>query len=316
MAINLSGIGLFVFSDPGGAKPLLSLVKKIKKSLNFYKIVSDRNYSFFKDFDLEVSNPILTEETEFKETKPDFLFTGTSYTSNIELRYIKEANRLGIKSFAFVDHWTSFNERFILNEETVYPTRILVVDETAKNKAIVAGIPQNILEVFGNPYHQFISEWKPSISKEDFFSQLGLNIIGKKFIIFAPDPLSNVNGEFEYGFDEVSGTQKLCESIKGHKETYVFLLKLHPNQNLDRIHKVVSKHFLILPTDVDTNSLIYFSDLVLGFFSSFLIEANLMHKPVLRFLVDGIKKDPFECMNIGKIVNQATVSQEIKFICK
>jgi hypothetical protein len=62
--------------------------------------------------------------------------------------------------------------------------------------------------------------------------------------------------------------------------------------------------------------LIYFSDLVLGFFSSFLIESKIMHKPVLRFLVEGIKKDPFEGMNIGKIVNHTTVSQEIKFICK
>jgi hypothetical protein len=227
MALNLSGGGLFVFSDPGGAKPLLSLVKSLKNSLNFYKIVSDRNYSFFKDFDLEVSYSILTVETEFKETKPDFLFTGTSYTSNIELRFIKEANRLGVKSFSFVDHWTSFNERFVLNGETVYPAKILVVDETAKNKALESGIPENILEVFGNPYHQFISDWKPSISKDYFFSQLGLNIEGKKFIIYAPDPLSNVNGKFEYGFDELTATKQLCESIKGLNETYVFLLKLH-----------------------------------------------------------------------------------------
>jgi hypothetical protein len=315
MDLNLSGRGLFVFSDPGGAKPILSLAKSLENKLDFCKIVSDRSYSFFKDFNLEVSDSNLTVETEIQLTRPDFLFVGTSYTSNIELRFIQEANRLGIKSFAFVDHWTSFKERFILNDQTVYPNVILVVDETANNKAKEAGIPQEYIEVFGNPYHQFIAQWKPSISKSDFFSQLGFNIGDKKIIIYAPDPLSNINGKFEYGFDEVTATKKLCESIKEFNETYIFFLKLHPNQNLQRIQKAISNHFFILPNDVDTNSLIYYSDLVLGFFSSFLIEAHIMHKPVLRFLMEGVKKDPFESMHFGKIVNHITVSKEIKFTC-
>ena len=44
--INIvKGKGLFIFSDPGGAKPVLSFIynKKIKN----YKIISDRKYNFF-----------------------------------------------------------------------------------------------------------------------------------------------------------------------------------------------------------------------------------------------------------------------------
>ena len=92
-------------------------------------------------------------------------------------------------------------------------------------------------------------------------------------------------------------------------------MKLHPNQNLQRIQEAITNHFFILPYDVDTNSLIYYSDLVLGFFSSFLIEAHIMHKPVLRFLMEGVKKDPFESMHFGIIVNHITVSKVIKFTC-
>jgi len=61
--------------------------------------------------------------------------------------------------------------------------------------------------------------------------------------------------------------------------------------------------------------LIYYSDVIIGFFSNFLIEADLMHTPVLRYLNEGAKKDPFKYMNIGKIVNQNTILQEIKLIC-
>jgi hypothetical protein len=316
MTLNLNGSGLFVFSDPGGAKPLLSLVKMLENQLSSFKVVSDRKYSFFKDFNIDVSEPIHSAQKEIQLTCPDFLFVGTSYTSKIELQFIKEANQLGIKTYAFVDHWTSFKERFILNWESVYPSVILVIDEIAKNKAIDDGIPNESIKVFGNPYHHFLAQWKPTIPKKQFFSQLGLNIEGKKIIVYAPDPLSNVNGKIEYGFDEVIATKMLCESIVGLNETYLFLLKLHPNQKLERIQESIISRFVILPENVDTNSLIYFSDLVLGFFSSFLIEAGIMKKPVLRFLIDGIKKDPLEWMNLGKIVNHNTLSKEIKIICK
>ena len=315
MTLNLRGRGLFVFSDPGGAKPLLALAKSLENSLNFCKIISDRIYPFFKDFNLVVYESTLPARIELQATRPDFLFVGTSYTSDIELNYVKEANRLGIKSFAFVDHWTSMKERFILNGEFVYPTFIIVVDKIAKNKAIEDGIPQDIIEIFPNPYHNYIKDWKPVDTKNDFFLKLGLDIRKKKIITYAPDPLSNINGELEYGFDEISSTLTLCESIKSLNENYLFLLKLHPNQKNDNIQKSISSQIFILPNDVDVNSLIYYSDIIIGFFSNFLIEADLMHTPVLRYLIEGAKKDPFQDMNIGKIVNQKTLVQEIKLIC-
>ena len=46
--------GLFVFSDPGGAKPLMSLIENY--GLVNYKIYSDRIYDFFLDFDVLVHN--------------------------------------------------------------------------------------------------------------------------------------------------------------------------------------------------------------------------------------------------------------------
>lgn len=315
MTLNLRGRGLFVFSDPGGAKPLLALAQSLENSLDFCKIISDRIYPFFKDFNLVVSESALPAKIELQTAQPDFLFVGTSYTSDIELSYVKEANRLGITSFAFVDHWTSLKERFILNGELIYPTVILVVDIIAKNKALEAGIPEDIIEIFPNPYHNYIRNWEPVYTKNDFFLRLGLIIKEKKIITYAPDPLSNINGELEYGFDEISSTLTLSESIKSLNENYLFLLKLHPNQKNNKIQKSISSQIFILPNDVDTNSLIYYSDVIIGFFSNFLIEADLMHTPVLRYLIEGVKKDPFQDMNIGKIVNQNTLVQEIKLIC-
>ena len=52
MINNLKGKGIFVFSDPGGAKPIMALIKLNR--LKNYKVFSDREYSFFKDFNLKV----------------------------------------------------------------------------------------------------------------------------------------------------------------------------------------------------------------------------------------------------------------------
>ena len=83
--------GLFVFSDPGGAKPLLGLITLIKKNLKDFRIVSDRTYSFFKEFNLEVNKPNINDDID--NFNPDFIFTGTSYTSKIELEYLKKSKK-------------------------------------------------------------------------------------------------------------------------------------------------------------------------------------------------------------------------------
>ena len=86
---KLNGKGLFVFSDPGGAKPLLALVTLIKNNLNDYRIISDRKYDFYDEFGLNVHVPNIL--SDFDNFKPDFLFTGTSYTSKLELKYIEKS---------------------------------------------------------------------------------------------------------------------------------------------------------------------------------------------------------------------------------
>ena len=101
--------GLFVFSDPGGAKPLMSLIENY--GLVNYKIYSDRIYDFFLDFDVLVHNIGDSDDIEriIINFNPDYVFTGTSYTSDLELKFVKKANELNIKTYSYIDHYTNFN---------------------------------------------------------------------------------------------------------------------------------------------------------------------------------------------------------------
>jgi len=311
---QLTGKGFFVFSDPGGAKPVLTLAESLKDSLQEFRIVSDRQYNFFNDFLVPVNNAPSNAAAELVVFKPDFLFTGTSYTSSVELEYIKAAKELSIYSFAFVDHWTNIRERFQRNGKEYLPDKILVIDEKAKQLAIGNGIDEDKLIVFGNPYHNFLKNWKPVLTKAELFQKLGLDDLQKKIVLYAPDPLSNVDGINTFGFDEIMATKILVKTIKELGDKFYFLLNPHPNQNVEMLESLGGNEMRILPAGTDVNMIIYYADVVIGFFSSLLIEAGIINRPVIRFFINDRVKDPLAGMNVGEIAYPETLVQKLKAI--
>ncbi len=308
------GKGLFIYSDPGGAKPVLALVESLKEVLTSYKVISDREYDFAKNFEVKLSSTTLSPLQELETYKPDFLFTGTSYTSDIEYKYVEAAQKLGIPSFSFVDHWTSIRERFTSKEIETLPDKILVIDEKAKKIAIEDGLNAEIINVFENPYYQWLKKWKPSVSKQEFFESMGITMPVKKIALYAPDPLSNVDGFSKFGFDECSASEILMDTVVELKGKFNFICNLHPNQKPEILLPIISKEMFIVPKGSDINTLIYYSDVVIGFFSNFLIEATIMRKPVIRFFPKEISNDPFGHLTIGKIVYPETVIKELNLL--
>lgn len=299
----LKGNGLFVFSDPGGAKPILALVRSLAKQEKRYKIISDRDYSFYKEFGLEVQKPSASIGQDVQDPVPDFIFTGTSYTSKIELAYIKEGAARGIPTYAFVDHWTNIRERFDNKGTEVLPKKICVIDQRAKVIALKQGIEEDRILVTGNPFQDYLRSWHPVTNKKEFFEKQGIDIKNKKIIVFAPDPLSNVDGKIKFGFDEVQVVTEMNELIDDILEKYIFIFKPHPNQDMARLNKEFLDKIIVADQAIENNSLIYHSDFIVGFFSSYLIEADIMKKKVLRYLPEHFINDPFKDSAIGTIVN-------------
>ncbi len=302
--------GFFVFSDPAGAKACLALVKSLHNKEIL--IISDRKYSFYSEFNLEVH--LSTEKSTnewFDFFKPDFVFTGTSMPQNslielsekIELEFLRESKSRTIKTYSFIDHWTNMSERFKYIEEYIYPDELWLIDNFAKKKAIEVGIDENIIEVSGNPYYNYLKEWKSNMSKDDLFNKIGLRK-NEKFILFAPEPISSFNLEEKYGFNELSGLIHLNKSLIELKLGDIkIIIKAHPNQD----HKIFTSYITkqknnIYLKDSNINNLIYYSECVVGYFSNSLIEANVMKKKILRVLIDLKDKD-FDVLknkNIGK----------------
>ena len=106
----LKGKIIFVFSDPGGAKPLLSLAEENWN--NELLVISDRDYPFYKDFRSVVKIIDQDIDSVINFFQPTLIFTGTSYTSDIEKKFIISSIERNIKCLSFVDHWTNVVQRF------------------------------------------------------------------------------------------------------------------------------------------------------------------------------------------------------------
>lgn len=303
----INGRGIFIFSDPGGAKPILSLIHLLK--LTNCKIISDRVYGFYNDFNIDVDTYEAGDEIKiFSKYKPQFIFTGTSYTSKIELKFIFEARLRNIKTFSFIDHYTSFSERFLLSNKYVLPETIFVTDEKSKKIAQSSSVLKKLkVNVLGNYYHKYLKNWHPTIEKKFFFSEFNY-MLEKKIILFAPDPLSNlINKDFEFNENDVlKDVIKSFNKLGLNESNYFFIVKVHPNQKKEfilKLFKKVSKKNYFFTTSMDTKHLIYYSDIIIGMFSSLLIEATYFKKNIIRHLPKAYLKDPLENQKIGEVTN-------------
>jgi len=300
---------LIVFSDPGGAKPCLSLAKKWLESDELL-VCSDRRYAFFETFGVPVRDcrgedaPAILDEF-----RPDFLFTGTSYTSRIEMDFVREAAKRGIASASFVDHYTGFDVRFESGEGRILPDEIHVLDEKAASLAYEAGLPEGRIRITGNPYHEFLKKWQSQLTKEEAFQKLGIPVSDAKTILFAPDPLSNAGGTEKFGTDEVAILALLVEVLGETSKPIQLLIKGHPNQSMDflktglkNLPKNVAVHLVPSEKDALLNNLIQHADLVVGIFSSLLIEAELLGAKTLRILCGITIPDPLAGQSAGAVL--------------
>ena len=113
----------------------------------------------------------------------------------------------------------------------------------------------------------------------------------KKIILYAPDPLTNVGGVDKYGFDEVTGLQFLINAFENYDKVtdFIILLKPHPNQNLHVFNSFLAARKLIigeievqlLSVSISNNLLIYYSEVIVSFFSNILSEAILIGKKTI-----------------------------------
>lgn len=302
---------LVVFSDPGGAKPCLSLAQKWRVADDVL-VCSDRQYAFFETFGIPVRAARDSDAPSIlDEFRPHAIYTGTSYTSCIEIAFVCAALNRRIHSASFVDHYTGFATRFGSGASRILPDEIHVVDERARAAAAEAGLPLEIIRITGNPYHDFLRGWRSPLNKAQVFERLGIHPTEAKTILFAPDPLSNAGGVDAFGTDEVATSRLLLRCLREAAQPFQVLVKAHPNQSLDYllsglddVPPNVNLHVVRPESDAFLNDLIQHVDLVAGMISNLLSEAEAMGKATLRIEI-GFRDAIIHCDRRRGVVSHA-----------
>jgi hypothetical protein len=280
---------LLAFSDPAGAKQVLSYAAKYRDLFKSVVAVSDRTHSFYQDFDFSVEDfKIKTSQEWLSSTQADVLVTGTSVPLNLEISLIAEAAKLGVVSMSFIDHWTNMAKRFRAINTLILPSWICVIDDRARQIAIDDGIPAEKILVTGNPYYEFIASWKPKIDRDGFLKSIRLPR-DACYVLFAPEPLTTFGLEKKYGFTELDGIKMIYEVMRPILGKQVFIIiKGHPNQRHEVFTDFISRQgdsHLKYFQGLDINTCTYYAECVFGFFSNSLIEAKIMERLVMRPLM-------------------------------
>jgi CDP-glycerol glycerophosphotransferase (TagB/SpsB family) len=104
-------------------------------------------------------------------------------------------------------------------------------------------------------------------------------------ILFAPDPLSIRDGKQKAGFTEAEALEQLAHATKNLKADVQLVVKCHPLQPLDVFSGVIQRSpvKIHLLAEADPLELLHASDVVIGFYSNMLLEAEAIGKKVIRF---------------------------------
>ena len=301
------GKGLFVFSDPAGANSILAIIDFLKKNNKIHGI----DFLIFTNkigvFDKEYNEIVETIEFNdefvnriYNDFNPDYLF---SATSNNDFELLWRRNLIGkIKIYSFIDHWTNYIERFSFAGDIIFGDYILVIDKVAKEEAVSAGIPKNIIRILENPYYHKVRKFKPTQSKNLFFKKHGLSI-NKLTILFISDNLSVTypkNGNTWLGYDEYTVLSDLLacfENINARlNSNFQLVIKIHPKAKKDKFDFILKKvNFenldIISIRDCDPLLINYYSDYVIGMHSNMILESFILRKKILRVQTGQLFED-------------------------
>lgn len=226
----------------------------------------------------------ISDATQQLETlKPDALFFGTGWQEKVERPYVTYCKKHAIPTVAFLDHWSSYRERF------GYPYEewgkncgnfTAVHDEKAFELATVLKLPRPI--ALPNLYLKKLVE----DAKEK-------KITPTQNLLFLSEPTDAVakqmHGDENYwGFTQYTALEDILKHFERF-ECAGLTIRLHPSETSSGFKKILKKypHIRVQINDARTFDLTHqllSAKIILGFDTMALHTAALMGKSVISYL--------------------------------
>lgn len=293
---------LTVCNDAGGAEVVSSFVRKNRNKYRFFCVVRGPAVLIFQRKSLrnvmmefgEADNPALIFE---KTGGVALLLTGTSWSTDLELKFINEAKQRNIKTAAYLDHWVNYRERFgypAPGWKKKLPNEIWVGDKYAL-AAAKKTFPVAVKFTPNEFFNDIKKEWRG-------YKNVKPNETVILFVSEPMDAMRNKGRSAEEGVILEEVMNLLIKTFPGAR----LLIRLHPSEPPEKHQELVVKYGQNLKIEVHSSKENMLADLaqvaaVIGMKSMFLVVAALCGKKTSSFLPGGNQNCPLPEKKIVKI---------------
>ncbi|MBU0660589.1 DUF354 domain-containing protein [Patescibacteria group bacterium] len=277
---------LFVAQNPGGFNAIFPLIQSVSLSQRHvvFALFAEEACLFAGKHKVEYvdasEDSLVVVHDFFEQHDINVVVTGTSMGMSLEKYCIQEANMRGIHSVSIVDFWSNYAMRFSTPKTTdlkYLSNSVCAVDIEMKMEMIAEGIPEDIIQVTGNP----------------FFDGFGDRVIENKeeeYILFVSQPFSEVFHAKDESitapvFDEVQVLKDIIEVCTELNVIVPIHVGLHPRaKDKEKFREVIESSTIdIQIIDTPTQESLYQAKFVIGMNSMILFQAALMGIPVISY---------------------------------
>lgn len=266
-----------VSHDAGGAEILSSFALNYKNEVSY--VLDGPAIQIFN----RKLGEIEIQDLENAISNADWVLTGTSWASIIELNAIDIARKYNKKVISYLDHWGNYNERFQRDNKSILPDEIWVGDQYAFELANNLFFGLKIVEQI-NPY---IVDIKNSLSQ---FECVNVD----QQILYVCEPirehaLLKFGNERHWGYTEEDALRWFLNN--SHKEFNYKTIKIrpHPSEKPDKYNWAIEEYENVIEISKNTTLLedIAGSFMVVGCESMAMVVGLIAGKRVLCSIPPG-----------------------------
>lgn len=191
------------------------------------------------------------------------------------------------------------------------PDKLLLFGESTKKILLKNNYPSKNLEVFGNPSFFNLTEKNLILSKKSFYTKFKIDI-NQKVILHTTILLQGKNswGKLDY---DVQIWKNLLKNFSGNKDFFI-ILKPHPGENTEIYEEILNQFDSSNVKIIQGNVLeiINISSIMVSVYSSVIIDAVCMKKPVIEIKFDDTESPiPLENLGVSTTSNLENLSTKI-----
>lgn len=292
---TLATMGMRPDDAPGGGKPYLAPLKfSLANTLGRSRFIKLILVPYLYDFFFE-GRPL---RKIFEQHKPDLVFTPNLF-KRFDGEVIREAKKQKVRSIGMVMNWDHLDKYYI----PFHADFFLAQSEQTKSFAVnYQAYKENEIAVVGYPYIDFVIDPRYSISRPAALKQLGfperaryiLYIAGSMYCPDEPDIIEKIL-EWADKKDLGEDVRLIIRPYPGGRgrDKSFDSAKFEGLKNHPRVSVRLEKFWMDVPQSAFFMNIMRHADAVIAIYSTAVLEAAALDRPLLITAFDGYHKRPF-----------------------